>query len=203
METNLGIPEIGNRGFTLIPYNHDFKIRTLLGPKRGTVKLHPQKGIHLNYLDYWSESFKDPTLWGTQVEVKFDPSNASLAYAYVNKKWVTCISAHANIFRNWTASSMAMATELYRATKKASGIQNSIDAIELAAFMDEAAKDEAIMLQRIKERALKSSLGDQTESPEEDVQTGDVTQDSIDSKNSILNWDADEEDTININTIEE
>jgi len=67
---------------------------TLPTTRRGTAKLQPGRGVKLHYLYYWSDAFVDPEAEGTQVPVRYDPFDAGVAYAFVKKRWVRCISEH-------------------------------------------------------------------------------------------------------------
>jgi len=67
---------------------------TLPTTQKGTAKLRPGRGIKVNYFYYWSDAFLDPDVEGTQVPVRYDPFDAGLAYAFIRKRWVRCISEH-------------------------------------------------------------------------------------------------------------
>lgn len=82
--------EVSGHPNIYIPYNETFILMTLPSPKGKTRKVHPRRGIKLNYLYYWCKEFNDPMLEYTKVEVKFDPLNTGILYAYVNNQWIRC-----------------------------------------------------------------------------------------------------------------
>ena len=46
--------------------------------------------MRINYLDYWCEAMRDPTVEGTQVKVRYDPFDVSVGFAYIDRKWRKC-----------------------------------------------------------------------------------------------------------------
>lgn len=143
----------GNRQHTFIPYDWLFQILTLPTTKHGVAKVHCQKGVHVNYLDYWNDAFDDAKVEGTEVPVRFDPWDASVAYAFVGGEWVTCISSHANVFKKWSQRAVAMATDQLRAQHRADGKNKTINSLRLAKFMEEVKEQEEFLLLRAKEAA--------------------------------------------------
>jgi putative transposase len=59
---------------------------------RGGQRQVTAKGVKLNYIWYWHESFKTIRRRAkvVKVDVRFDPFDITVAYAYVNGEWVTC-----------------------------------------------------------------------------------------------------------------
>ncbi|MBP2257893.1 MULTISPECIES: integrase catalytic domain-containing protein [Bacillaceae] len=82
--------EVSGHPNIYIPYDETFILMTLPSPKGKTRKVHPRRGIKLNYLYYWCKQFNNPMLEYTKVEVKFDPLNTGILYAYVNNQWIRC-----------------------------------------------------------------------------------------------------------------
>lgn len=144
--------ESGIRPHCQIAYDRTFQILTSPLGKRGKVKIHPQKGIHLNHLDYWADEFKLPKLSGTEVPVRFEPWDASVAYAFVGNHWVTCISRLANEFKGRSHREIELATELYKAKAKI-GQNEKVSNRCLADFMLKVERDESLLIQRLKDLA--------------------------------------------------
>jgi putative transposase len=144
---------MGHRHHTIIPYDSAFCILTLPTTDRGYAKVHCQKGVHLNYLDYWSDVFLDPKLETTLVPVRYDLWDASVAYAFVKGKWVTCVSAYAITFKNWSQRAVEIASKELRARNEERGKSKSITALQLAKFMTEVAASEEMLLLRACEQA--------------------------------------------------
>jgi hypothetical protein len=153
----------GQRQHLFIPYDSVFRILTLPTTKYGFAKVHCQKGVHINYLDYWSDAFLDPSVEGAKVPVRFDPWDASVAYAFVKSKWVTCVSSHANVFTNWSQRAIETATKELRARNTQNGKLRSITARQLADFMTEVSSSEEFLVLRARQdaerRAVREELG--------------------------------------------
>lgn len=143
----------GQRQHTFIPYNFLFQVLTLPSTKNGMAKVHAQKGVHINYLDYWNRAFTDPKLEGSQVFVRYDPWDSSVAYAFVHGTWLPCISRNAMLFKNWSQRALKLITEEYRARQKKSANSKSVTALRLAKFMEEVKDEEAFLILRAKEAA--------------------------------------------------
>ncbi len=145
----------GSRDHTLIPFSPTFQILTLPTTESGVAKVHPTKGIRVNYLDYWCEAFRDPKVEGEHVEVRFDPWDASVAYAFVHGKWQRCYSSRAAEFKHWSQRAIAIASNALRARFRTHGQNKSITALRLAQFMKEVQADEEMMLLRAREAATR------------------------------------------------
>ncbi len=160
----------GQRTHKLVPYDSAFQILTLPTTEYGVAKIHPQKGIHLNYLDYYSEVFLDPKLEGKEVPVRYDPEDSSTAYAFVNGKWIPCVSSYANVFNSWSRKAVEIASEELRKRNRniakdrnntrdpRSGLRVSISARKLADFLKEVATKEEFLLLRSKEAANRAVI---------------------------------------------
>ncbi len=143
----------GSRQHVLIPYDWLFRILTLPTTTHGFAKVHCQKGVRVNYLDYWNDAFDDAEVEGTEVAVRYDPWDASTAYAFVKGQWVCCISALANVFKNWSQRAIALATDQLRAQHRANGKARTINASRLAKFMEEVKNQEEFLQLRARENA--------------------------------------------------
>lgn len=89
-----GIAQTGLRPNRFIPYDEAFCILTLPTTKKGTAKVIPNQGVKINHLYYWHQSFRNSSIEKTQVSVRYDPTDAGVAYAYVRGQWVRCISQY-------------------------------------------------------------------------------------------------------------
>ena len=59
-------------------------------PGGGTRKVHPVRGVVVDYLPYWHDDFQYGDVVGTTVPVKIDVATCSAVFAYVRKQWVSC-----------------------------------------------------------------------------------------------------------------
>ena len=78
----------------LISYDQNFILSTLPSTPRGKGLVQPGRGVVFNNIWYWNEEFKSPKIEKEKVDLKYDPFNVGILYAYVNKKWVKCISEY-------------------------------------------------------------------------------------------------------------
>ncbi len=146
--------ETGSRQHVFVPFDALFQILTLPTTTSGVAKVHYQKGIHINYLDYWNDVFREPKVAGTEVPIRFDPWDASTAYAFVHGKWVHCISNRASVFRNCSQKAIELASELLRARYRAEGNKRQVTMLRLAKFLEEtksAEEEAALQVLRAKE----------------------------------------------------
>jgi hypothetical protein len=89
---NAGIARGGSREHLLIPYD-EFRLLALPSPTEGQGKRKvTRQGVKINYFYYWHQSFSRVGVENTKVDVKYDPFDISVAYAYIakDKEWVKC-----------------------------------------------------------------------------------------------------------------
>ncbi|MBW4418955.1 MAG: DDE-type integrase/transposase/recombinase [Myxacorys californica WJT36-NPBG1] len=89
---NDGLAIGGSRTCRRVEYDKTFRILTLPAPERGNRKVQPGRGIKINNIYYWSNTFRDPEIEQSKVEVRYEPFDASIAYALVRGQWVECVS---------------------------------------------------------------------------------------------------------------
>jgi transposase InsO family protein len=153
-----GMTTHGQRLQKVIHYNDDFIFMTMPSTKKGTAKLVPGRGIKINYLLYWSESFLDPELEGKSLSVRYDPFDAGMAYAFCHGQWVKCVSEKALIFQGRSAREIQIATdELRKRNQKSSAARFDINAKMLGAFLASVEGQEATLVQRARDRAVASA----------------------------------------------
>jgi putative transposase len=113
----------------------------------------PGKGVKINHIYYWSEMFLDPEVEKTRVPVRYDPYDASRAYAYVGGQWVGCISEHSAAFEGRSEKEIKIATEELRQQLKQYSNRSDITARKLADFVTsvEAEELEALAVQRMRD----------------------------------------------------
>ena len=88
----------GHRQHRLIAYDEQFQLLTLPTTRKGTAKVITSRGVKINGLFYWSDQFRDPTVEKTQVPVRYDPYDLGLAWAFVARRWVRCVSEYHAVF---------------------------------------------------------------------------------------------------------
>ncbi|WP_188380156.1 Mu transposase C-terminal domain-containing protein [Oxalicibacterium faecigallinarum] len=84
-----GIRDSGARPQRQILFNQDFLIATCPSADRGGVrKVHRQHGIKVNDMFYWNAEFRDHRVSGQNLQVRYDPWDASSAYVRLKNQWV-------------------------------------------------------------------------------------------------------------------
>lgn len=152
-----GMELSGHRKHTLIPYDALFQVLTMPTTKSGVAKVHHQKGIHINFLDYWCDAFLDPKIAGKMVPVRFDPWDMAIAYAFVNNQWCECISSRAYNYKRISIRSVQSAAEELRRTNSQHAKKRTITARQLAEFMKTVADREDILKERARESGSQAS----------------------------------------------
>jgi transposase InsO family protein len=153
-----GLIRGGARGRRLIPYDEQFRMMSLPTTSKETATISPGKGVRLNYLYYWADAFRDPLVERTRVPVRYDPYDVGIAYAFVRKRWVRCISEHYRIFRGHSEQELLLAAaELHQRQRKMTS-EGSITARRLANFLKSVEAEELLLTQRLRDAAVKQSL---------------------------------------------
>lgn len=164
----LGMRNCGARLRSIIRYDQDFLAATAPSTRKGVAKVFPGRGVTINYFYYWSEAFRDPRIEGRSVPVRYDPWNASIAWAYVNGQWVVCHSQYHGILEGRSEKELKIATNLLRDQMKSHGqIRQSVNASTLAAFLERTKQHEALLLQRA--RDIESKCVRDQDCPTQDV----------------------------------
>ena len=148
----------GQRPQRRIAYDDDFRMLTLPTTQKGTAKLQPGRGVRLHCIYYWSDVFVDPEAEGTQVPVRYDPFDAGVAYAYVKKRWVRCISEHYARFAGRSEREVQLASAELRRRQQRHGQHLRITARQLADFLASLEAEEVVLEQRLRDTEARSVL---------------------------------------------
>ncbi|WP_242143907.1 MULTISPECIES: Mu transposase C-terminal domain-containing protein [unclassified Bacillus cereus group] len=148
----LGISLGGKRPYRLIRYDELFKVITLPTTDKGRAKVQVGNGVKINYIYYWNEVFKDPGVENTIVPVRFDPYDLGTAYAFVNGKWVTCISQYYSMLKGRTEKELKIiASEIRKQNKNHSKTLN-INAKLIAGHIETMEDNEKLLIQQMKDK---------------------------------------------------
>lgn len=142
----------GNRNHRLIAYDEDFKMATLPTSRKGTAKVVSNQGIKINHIYYWNDVFRDPEIESTDVNVRYDPFDVGIAYAFVRNQWVRCISEYYSVFQGHSEKELMQATEQLHARKRKHSEQFLVTAKKLADFLESVEAEEALLTQRLRDR---------------------------------------------------
>lgn len=85
-----GMQLAGLRTHRLIPYSEEFLILTCPITRTRYAKLDAARGVVVNGLRYYHPLMRFSREAGKRVEVRYEPFDMSLAYAFVDGQWLTC-----------------------------------------------------------------------------------------------------------------
>ncbi len=156
---DLSIEQDGARVHKSIEYNDLFLKATFPTTKKGTAKVEPGRGVRMNYLDYWCEAMRDPTVEDTQVKVRYDPFNVSVGYAYIDRMWRKCDCPYTE-FAGCSERELQLLTEELRKRNRLTYGREGIEVTQkqLATFRRETTDIEAILRQQRHDRETKAAL---------------------------------------------
>lgn len=162
----LGLTQGGEREHRCIPYSEDFLMATRPSTRTGVALVQPGRGIKVNYLYYWSDAFRNPEVERQKVPVRYDPFDISTAYAYVQGRWVQCISQYYTVFSKRSEKELLLAATEIRQQGKLHRRQTSISAKRLADFLCGVQEHEALLLQRLRDLEAHTVLNALTQKPD-------------------------------------
>lgn len=151
-----GMQRGGQRLHRLIPYDADFRLFTLPTTRKGTAHVVPSHGVKINHLYYWNEAFRAPDVERTQVAVRFDPSDAGTAWAFVAQHWVECFSEHYAVFHQRSERELQLASAELRQRNNQHAQQFSLTAKHLAQFLASVEAEELLLRQRLADRGARA-----------------------------------------------
>jgi putative transposase len=156
---NLSIKQNGARTHKDIPYDDAFLKATFPTTRKGTAKVEPGVGVRMNYLDYWCEAMRDPTIEGTQVKVRFDPFDVSVGFAYIDGRWRKCDCPYTEFAGCSERELQLLTTELRQRNRLQYGKEQiEMTQKHLAVFRRENTDIESILRQQRHDRETRAAL---------------------------------------------
>ena len=106
----------GERSANVIPYDETFILSTLpTNDKTGKAKIQPGRGVKINNIYYWCEAMRDPEVEKKKVDVRYDPFDFGVAYAYIRNRWEKCrANEYFSFFSYRTEREIQTITEEYK-----------------------------------------------------------------------------------------
>jgi len=155
----LSMKRDGERSHKSLEYDDTFLKAPFPTTRKGTAKVEPGVGVRMNYLDYWCEAMRDPSIEGTQVKVRYDPFNVSVGYAYIDGRWRTCDCPYTE-FAGCSERELQLLTEELRKRNRLHAGREHIEVTQkhLAAFRRENADIETILRQQRHDRETRAAL---------------------------------------------
>ncbi len=154
----VGLAMHGRRANTYIAYDEDFIMYTFPTTRSGKAKVQSTSGVQMHNIRYWAKAFDNPEVKNTVVPVRYDPFDASTAYAYVKGKWVRCVSDFAADFKGRSEKEIEIASHELRQRNKRHGQQFNINQKQLASLLRTADATEVLQMQRLHDSEVKSVL---------------------------------------------
>ena len=144
-----GIQLAGMRTHRLIPYSEEFLILTCPTTRTGYAKLDAARGIVVNGLRYGHSLMRSSRDAGKPVEVRYDPFDMSLAYAFVDGQWLPCtadafLQVQGRSEREWEL----ILDEWREQQRQHHRKRMSIDSTLLATFLEEVLTEEPLLKQQ-------------------------------------------------------
>ncbi len=153
-----GLSKTGEREHRRICYDEEFLMATRPSTVRGHALVQPGQGIKVNYLYYWSDAFRNPEVERTKVLVRYDPFDVGVVYAYVQGRWVKCISQYYSTFVGRSEKELLLASQEIRQRSKLTRTSTTISAKRLADFLANVQEHEALLVQRLRDLETKQVL---------------------------------------------
>jgi hypothetical protein len=147
-----GLAETGARSHKQIADDLEFQMWTLPTTPKGTAKVAPGRGVKINHIYYWAEALRDPMLEHRQVGVRYDPFNAGVAYVFAGGRWVQCHSEYYLALRGRSEKEVTLASTELRRRHQCHSHGFEITAKKLAEFLASVDSEEALLLQRQRDR---------------------------------------------------
>ena len=149
-----GIVQYGSRDHCRISYDDNFRILTLPTTQKGKAKVKPGIGVKIEHKHYWSNAFRAPEVENSLVEVRYDPFNAGIAYAYVRGQWVECISEYYALFRGRSEKEIQLATAQLKKHKQNHAANYKVRARQLGQFLASTEAEELLLEQRLRDEQI-------------------------------------------------
>lgn len=152
-----GMSNSGSRPQQRVVNDSIFQVLTLPSTPKGTARVQANRGIRVNYLNYWAidDCFLNPNVEGTDVPVRYDPFDMSTVFAYVNKVWVRCVSEYHALFQGRSVKEIKAVSAELRKQAQLQNQQVPLRAKTIATYLASTEVSEATQLQRLKDLATK------------------------------------------------
>jgi transposase InsO family protein len=143
-----GLAMSGVRKHLLIPFTDDFKRQCMPTTPAGKAVVRSGRGIKIKGVYYWHPSFREPKVARTKVPLRYDPFDASRAYALVGGEWVLCRSEYQALFERRTEREIAVISQEIRMLHSLADARRGVNAAQIAAYIGQARETERVLLQQ-------------------------------------------------------
>jgi putative transposase len=153
-----GLIQTGEREHRAIAYADEFLMESSPSTRKGTAKVERGRGIKIHGIYYSALPLRSPEVEGTDVEVRYDPFDIGMAYAFVKNQWVRCVSQYHTALAGHTEKEVMLASKEIRRQKQLHTENRAVTARRLADFLARASEHETIRQQRIRDVEARSIL---------------------------------------------
>ncbi len=144
-----GLIHTGEREHLTIAYDDEFLMESSPTTRKGTAKVEPGRGIKIHGIYYSAAPLRQPDVEGSSVKVRYDPFDIGMAYAYVRRRWVRCVSQYHAQLSGHTEKELLLASKEIRRQHQLHTASAAVTARRLADFLAKASAHEAIRQQRL------------------------------------------------------
>jgi hypothetical protein len=146
-----GMESSGARIHGTLDYDETVRFFALPTTRKGTAQVEPGRGVKIHSVYAWSDEFRPATSEQTQVPVRYDPFDIGSAYAFVQGRWVSCISEYYLQLQGHAARELLLATAELRKRQQKHRKEVSITAKRLAELLAEACAHAVVLTQRLQD----------------------------------------------------
>jgi putative transposase len=144
-----GIQLAGMRTHRLIPYSEEFLILTCPTTRTKYAKLDAARGVVVNGLRYYNPLMRSSPEAGKRVEVRYEPFDMSLVYAFVDGQWLQCTADAFLQVQGRSEREWELILSEWREQQRAHHRKRvSIDSARLATFLEEVLSEETLLFQQ-------------------------------------------------------
>lgn len=158
-----GLFQFGKRRIIQPEFMQDFIFSTLPATTIGCAQVLQSKGIKINNIYYRHPSLQSAMVIGAKVQVKYDPFNFGIAFAYVNKKWVECKSDYYAVFDGLTEKEVKAISMQLKLEHKRNNQAATVSCQQIAAFIVKTKGTENELIQQKHARQQRKKMSSLTQ----------------------------------------
>ncbi len=143
-----GLRLFGARNHALIANAPDLDWLTLPSTAKGTARVTTQ-GVKIMYLLYYCSAMAQPGVIGTDLPVRYDPFDRSVAYVYIGGLWQKCRSQYESHFKGVTEKQIRICANRLLLKARNAGSRQTINGKLLARFLQSIEAEELLGMQRL------------------------------------------------------
>ncbi|MFE4129283.1 Mu transposase C-terminal domain-containing protein [Peribacillus sp. YIM B13482] len=136
----------GSRELSFINYDESFILATLPPTPSGRGLIQIGKGVVFNNINYWHNDLR--AYERQKVDLKYDPFDVGVLYAFVNKRWIKCLSDFHYLLKGKSHKELQVITEEIRYKNKN---KKRVTIRDIVSFMNSIEENEKVIKQSLKD----------------------------------------------------